>query len=148
MTKETDFSAEILDVSDLIERFEELETTRDAIEAEWTDNADNAGLDFLNYVRTDVRWGDDEEDEYKTLSALLDELKGNGGDEQWRGDWYPTTLVSDSYFIAYTQEMLEDCGYIPKDFPNWIAIDWEKTAEAVRTDYTYVSIDGWVFWYR
>ena len=119
-TKETDFSAEILDVRDLIERYEELETTRD----------------------------DDEEDEYLTLKAVLEELKGNGGDEEWRDDWYPITLVSESYFIAYTQELLEDCGYIPKDFPSWIAIDWEKTAEAVQTDYTYISIDGWSFWYR
>ena len=122
MTKETDFSAEILDVRDLIERYEILEATRDQEE--------------------------EEEDEYLTLKAILEELKGNGGDEEWRGDWYPITLVSDSYFIAYTQEMLEDCGYIPKDFPNWIAIDWEKTAEAVQTDYTYVSIDGYSFWYR
>lgn len=121
MTKETDFSAEILDVRDLIERFEYLEAH---------------GCE------------QEELDELMQLKLTLEELKGNGGDEEWRGDWYPITLVSDSYFIAYTQELLEDCGYIPKDFPSWIAVDWEKTAEAVQTDYTYVSVDGWVFWYR
>lgn len=147
-TKTLDLTENTLDIRDLIERFEDLESTRDDIEAEWDENEDNAGLDFANYVRTDVRWGDDEEDEYQTLLTTLEDLAGNGGDEEWRGDWYPITLIRDDYFVAYAQELLEDCGYIPKDFPSWIAIDWDKTAETVQQDYSWVNIGSEQYWYR
>ena len=91
---------------------------------------------------------DDLADEAETLAGLLAELRGQGGDHQWRGDWYPVTLIRDSYFSEYTEELVTDCGYISKDFPSWIAIDWEATARAVRQDYTAVEIDGVTYWYR
>ena len=73
---------------------------------------------------------------------------GNGGDEQWRGDWYPVTLISERAFEDHVREMLEDCGTIPKDLPWFVAIDWETTAQHVQGDYTPVKIDGITYWYR
>lgn len=35
----------------------------------------------------------------------------------------------------FTQNLLDDLGYIPKDFPRWIEIDWEATASNVMQDY-------------
>lgn len=58
-------------------------------------------------------------------------MEGTGGDEEWRDNWYPITLIRDEYFTTYVQELCEDIGYISKDFPGWIAIDWETTAENV-----------------
>lgn len=125
---ELDLTAEVLDVRDIIARYEYLE---DAVLSKPVAEVD-----------------DDELAEALTLGKVLEDLKGAGGDEEWRGDWYPVTLINDSYFIAYTQELLEDCGYIPKDFPHWIAIDWEQTARAVKDDYALIEIESNDYWYR
>ena len=55
--------------------------------------------------------------EYEALAKLIAELEGLGGDHQWHGDWYPGYLIRDSYFESYMDEMLEDCGDLPKDLP-------------------------------
>jgi hypothetical protein len=89
-----------------------------------------------------------EADEYEALKSLLDDLSGNGGDEQWRGDWYPVTLIRDSYFVAAMQELCEDIGDVSKDLPSYIEIDWEATARNLRVDYSSVEFHGVTFWYR
>jgi len=123
--------SDIVDVRDLIERFEALDSLRD-----------NAGGTFNEgFTKEDA-------DEARELRALLNALKGMGGDEQWRGDWYPLTLIHDAYFTEYTQELLEDCGDIPKDLPDWIAIDWDKTAHNLKSDYTPIEISGRTYWTR
>ena len=119
-----DLTADVIDVRDIIARFEELEP-----------DVDNIGEG--EHIA-----------EWKALTAILYQLKGYGGDEQWRGDWYPVTLVRDSYFTYYAREMLEDCGTIPRDLPTWVEIDWDATARNVRVDYTPVEIDGSTYWYR
>jgi hypothetical protein len=121
MRYETLHTADTIDVRDIIARFEELEDASDGLP---------------------------DAEERTQLAAILDDLKGNGGDEQWRGDWYPSTLICDSYFTYYAREMLEDCGTIPCDLPSWVKIDWDATAGNVRMDYTPVDIDGVTYWYR
>ena len=129
--KDLDLTADVIDIRDVIERYEELESIRD-----------NQGGTFNELLTAD------QFAELQTLRDLLNELKGAGGDEQWRDDWYPITLINSSYFTEYTRELLEDCGYIPNDFPSWIAIDWDKTAEAVKIDYVLVTIGDNDYWYR
>lgn len=118
---------DIIDVRDLIERIEELQSDFDL------------DPDLL---------GEEEREELQTLLAILEDLKGCGGDEQWRGDWYPITLIRESYFTDYVQELLEDCGEIPRDLPHYIHIDWEATARDVMVDYSTVTIDGVDYLYR
>lgn len=120
-----DLTADIIDVRDIIERFEELE-----------DERENEALDAEG------------EAEIVVLQALLDDLKGNGGDEQWRGDWYPVTLIRDSYFTDYTEELVKDCYGMPADLPSFIEIDWAATAENCKVDYTTTEIDGETYYYR
>jgi len=112
---------DIVDVRDLIDRFESLESLHD---------------------------NDDEKEEFGTLKEILAAIKGLGGDEKWRGDWYPVTLIHERYFTTYTQELLEDTGIIPTNLPDWVAIDWERTAEAVQEDYTPIEIAGHTYWTR
>ena len=114
-----DLTADIIDVRDIIERFEELEQLTEG-----------------------------QEEEFGALMSLLDNLENNGGDEQWRGDWYPLTLIRESHFTEYTREMLEDCGTIPRDLPAWVHIDWEATAREVKMDYSYISIGEVDYLYR
>ena len=75
-----------------------------------------------------------------TLRELLGELCGQGGDEQWEGDWYPITLIRDTHFADAMQELCEDIGDLPKGFPAYMVIDWEATAENLRGDYSSVAI--------
>lgn len=92
---------------------------------------------------------DDEKEELETLEGLLSDLKGYGGDEQWDGSWYPVTLIRDSYFRDYAQELAEDCGFIPEG-SRWpcTCIDWEQAAHELRMDYSSVEYDGVTYWYR
>ena len=129
-TTTLDLSADIIDIRDIIARVEELEQERE-------------GLDIAN-PEQDAELAA----EHCQLANILAGLVGYGGDEQWRGDWYPVTLVCDSYFTTYARELLEECGTIPRDLPSWVEIDWEATARNVRVDYTPVEIDGVTYWYR
>ena len=125
MQTQLDLTADIIDLRDIIARVEELDPEY-----------------------SDIKLTDDEAKELAELQAILDDLKGYGGDEQWRGDWYPVTLIHDSHFTDYAREMLEDCGDIPRDIPHYIEIDWDATARNIRVDYTPTEIDGVTYWYR
>jgi hypothetical protein len=123
--------ADIIDVRDIIARVEELEA------------------ELQGEIPDGTTWeGTDEAEELTALRALLEELAGSGGDEHWRGDWYPITLIRDSYFVDYVQELLEDCGDIPKNLPHYIHIDWERTARDIRVDYSGVDFHGVTYWFR
>lgn len=73
-------------------------------------------------------------------------MKGNGGDEQWEGDWYPVTLIRESYFEDAMDEMIEDCYELPKDLPFWMNITYDY--DALKMDYTTTELDGVTYYYR
>lgn len=77
------------------------------------------------------------------------ELAGNGGDEEWRGAWYPLLLVRDSHFRDFAQQEAEDLDLVKSD-TRWpyTCIDWSEAAEELKQDYTTVEFDGVTFWYR
>ncbi len=88
-------------------------------------------------------------EEIATLRSLLDELKGNGGDEQWQGDWYPVTLIRGSHFKEYAQNFADEIGRI-NDNAEWpyTYIDWDQAARELRMDYSSVEFGGVTYWYR
>lgn len=141
---EYSFTDDMLDVRDLIERYEELESEKESMLEDVPES------EYGNQENPEwVAWeNSDEFEELKQLEEILAELKGNGGDEQWQGDWYPITLINSDYFTEYTEELLEDCGYIPKDLPWWIAIDMDKTADNVKMDYNAIDIGDETYYYR
>ena len=61
---------------------------------------------------------------------------------------YGCTLIEEDDFEDYVKDMLIDCGYISKDFPTWIEIDWEATAENVRQDYSELEYKGDTYYFR
>lgn len=87
--------------------------------------------------------------ELKTLEAFMAQMCDQGGDEEWRGDWYPVTCIRDSYFKDYAQELAEDLGTINSDV-HWpyTCIDWDRAARELRMDYTAVEFDGVTYWVR
>ena len=137
-TKELDLTDDVIDVRDIIERVEELESLKDDHESE-----PDGG-----------HWSDEDAQEIETLTAILEDLKGNGGDEQWRGDWYPVTLIRDSYFTDYIEELISDCYEMPEQVNSgqWpyrhITIDYEAAADEAKADYMEIEIDGTTYLYR
>jgi hypothetical protein len=120
---------DVLNVYDIIARAEELD-------AEYNDE-------------TVFELDDEDVEQRRQLGRLLDELRGNGGGHQWHGVWYPSTLVRDSYFTEYAQELAEEIGAISSDgaWP-YSYIDWESAARELQMDYTSVEYDGVTYWYR
>jgi len=102
----------------------------------------------FEYLESRPEKDEDEEEEYSRLESLLDDTKGNGGDEEWRDAWYPATFIRDDYFTEYAEELVKDCGYIARGFPSWIDIDWESTAENVKQDYSSIYVCDMEYWYR
>jgi hypothetical protein len=119
-TEPIDTNADILDSRDIEARIA------------WLGADDGSGASFT-----------DDAAEYNALVEFRDELSG------YLADWqYGEALIRDDHFTEYTRELLKDVGYIPRDFPSWIEIDWEKTAENVRQDYTSAELDGTTYWGR
>ena len=129
-----------IDVSDLTERVDELEEERD-------DNV--LGCPDGSEIPDPIGWAkDNPEDaaELMLLTNLLDELKGYGGDGQWRGDWYPATLISRGYFKQAMDEMVADIGEMPKNIPSYMTITLDY--KALQSDYSSVEFGGETYWYR
>lgn len=133
MTQSIDQFADIIDVRDIIERIEELEE-----QVSGAGSIDGTEID-----------GTDEAEELSELRALMSDLKGTGGDEKWRGDWYPDTLIRDSHFRDYAMELADDIGAIP-DGVRWpiTCIDWDQAARELQMDYSSVEFRGVTFWTR
>jgi hypothetical protein len=59
------------------------------------------------------------------------------------------TIVRDDHFVDYIQDLVEECGDIPRGLlPRYLRIDWQATAEELRPDFTSVEFFGRTFWYR
>ena len=135
-TKAINNREDYLDVRDIIARVERLENA-------------HIGDCALDGVALADCPDEEEHAEFVTLVALLGELAGYGGDEQWRGDWYPLTLVRDTYFEKFAQEEAEGLDLVKSD-ARWPAnhIDWEAAAAELQQDYSSVEFDGETYWYR
>ena len=82
-------------------------------------------------------WKEDFEDELKKIEEI-DDVENELGSEFE----YGVTLVDVDDWEEFVEQDLEDIGYIPKDFPSWIEIDWEATANNLKVDYMEVTYQG------
>lgn len=159
-----DNTEDLLDSRDIIERIEELEGDRAALE----EDVENAEAALADYIEN----SDDEDAENSTdalaLAVALDEarkalaewdesgdaeelktLKDFAEDLEGYGDWeHGETLIRKSYFVEYVEDLLKDCGDLPKDIPWYICIDWEATARNIKIDYTEANFDGVTYYMR
>lgn len=135
MADPIDNSEDLIQVSDICERFEELESQKE--------NAEDEDGDPDSFT-------DEDAEEFKTLGDLIDELRGYGGDHQWRGDWFPATLIRRSYFKDYAQELADDLHGSAMREASWPmnCIDWDKACRELEQDYSEVEIDGVEYLYR
>lgn len=144
---------DVLDVRDLIERYEELETAllaafneQQTIEGDDTETDNPEDSAFQAWLKVTTH---EDAEEFSLLFDALQDLAGSGGDEQWRGDWYPVTLIADNYFEQYARDLAEDIGLTdkPSGWP-YYCIDWEYAARELKHDYSATTIDNVTYWYR
>ena len=120
--------------------FESADTGADAWEyyvETWGDvhrNYQSLDEDLYNYVNAidSTSYDKDVVDAAIDCDVSIDDI-----DEAYNG-----SFNSDEDF---TQNLLDDLGYIPKDFPSWIEIDWEATASNVMQE--YIESSGHYFRY-
>lgn len=153
---------DVIDSRDVIARIEELEAeqsnleddiefTRDRLKEVEEDERDVDNSDEISArsfawreaVSALKDWEGEFADELKALRRLQDDAEGYAPD--WK---YGATLVHEDYWVEYCEEMLKDCGDLPRDIPAYIEIDWVKTAENLKADYTEVDFDGETYWVR
>jgi len=121
---------DVIDSRDIIERIEELENELPASANEVMPNT----AEELQEMR----------EELAILKALAEKCEG------YAPDWsYVKTLIRDSYFQDYAQELAVDCCEMPNS-DQWPArcIDWEQAARELIMDYTCVDFDGVEYWIR
>jgi hypothetical protein len=153
MSRDISNNENVVDSRDIISRIEEL---RDEISAEA--EVDDKEAEILN------EWLDDQETEYPefpegspTLTGairelcdeyrILKELESEA--EGYASDWkFGETLIRDTYWVEYCEELCKDIGDLPKKIPAYIEIDWEKTAENIKADYTELDWDGAKYYIR
>ena len=131
-----------IDIRDIIARIEELEGEQESFVIGAPDGTETPAPD---------QWADENPDdaaELATKSSLMSDLAGYGGDEQWRGNWYPITLIPEDEFTDYCKELVEDIGDLPRGMPGYLVIDWDATAKNLKVDYSEVEFEGETYLYR
>lgn len=66
-------------------------------------------------------------------------------------EWeYGNTLIPEGDFQEYIEEMVIDCGDVPKDLPAYISnnIDWSGVADDLKCDYGECEYQGNTYLFR
>ena len=83
-------------------------------------------------------------EELAELESLKDEIESNSDE----GFEYGIQLIHENYIDDYLDELLDACGYLPKDLPHWIKIDWQATYDNMKEDYNEIELNGNTFYIR
>lgn len=133
-----------IDTRDLVERREELEQQiLDSFNEEFPQYEVDSYDDILFEEEGVQNWKEDwlaEIDEASEIERLQDLI---GSEFE-----YGVTLIHDDDFEDYARDLVEDCGYISRDLPSWIEIDWEATADNIKVDYSSIELKGDTYLYR
>ena len=89
--------------------------------------------DFINYWKS-------EREEIEKINQVEDEVGSEFS--------YGCTLIDEDDFEDSCRELCEEVGYISKDFPSWIEIDWEATSDNMRDDYSELEYQGTTYLFR
>jgi hypothetical protein len=104
-----------------------------------------AQIEYLSAVISDDASDADEVDIAEQELAVLRKLADEGISEWEDG----ATLIRDSYFTEYAEQLAGDIGAISAD-AGWPLshIDWEAAADELKMDYMSVDFDGVEYWAR
>jgi len=69
--------------------------------------------------------------------------------ESYAADWqYGETLIHEDYFTEYAEQLVKDIGDMPDNIPRYLVIDWEATAENLKSDYAAIDFSGETYYIR
>lgn len=107
--------------------------------SEFTDATGNDPEPHMGIDDWEVGLSGEDAEELYLLMELYDDL-------ECVPDWtHGETIIREDAFTDYCREVVIDCGYISSDFPDWIAIDWDATADAMRADYVESEVGGHIY---
>ena len=148
----TDIGQDIIDSREVQELYDDLVSEQEDLEQGIKDARADLKLAREEY---DPEEGDDDVDEALTAldeaeqelehfnveySGIMREIEDA---MEQISDWqYGETLIHERHFEEYVEEMLKDCGELPRDIPWYIIIDWEQTAKNVKMDYSEIDLNG------
>lgn len=139
--REIDKYEDIIDSRDLEARIEELKAERQDLQ-DIFDDADT--MEEEQDAQEEItRWDSEYADELEKLEVFAEQCRGYG-------DWdHGETLIRDSHFENYAQQMAEDCGLI-SGTEGWPlnCIDWEQAARELQMDYSSAEFDGVTYYFR
>jgi hypothetical protein len=147
MTK-LDLTSDIINMEDITERFEELEAEL-MPDGEYGESGEDLRSTFNRDPALKDEWA-----EYDLLLSIINELVGMGGDEKWRGNWYPQFLLAEHHFTDYIEGLIKDCYEMPKEMDSgrWpyrhMTIDYEEAAHEAKMDYSEITILSTTYLYR
>jgi hypothetical protein len=157
-----------IDSRDIIAKHEELQDEFDSL----VEDLNNAKEDFEDFLKlADEELKEDNEDfEYRCKSFrdaiedaqesldqfnqsfdkdeldTLTEIISQGEDSS---DWsHGETLIKESYFTQYIEELVNDCYEMPSEFTDgkwpWthMSMNWEEAADEAKADYNEICVDG------
>lgn len=135
----------IIDTRDLIEKRDEL---KEKIFDDFIETFEH--YEDMTESFDDIRMDEEEIQDWKTgwEDELLEIDEINDIENNVTDFTYGETLIPEHEWEDYVRELCEDIGYIPKDLPSWIEIDWKATAKNVAQDYSFISYQGEDYYYR
>jgi hypothetical protein len=127
---------EIINSLDINDRFDELQGEFDA-RLDALNDFVKGSADWLLAKEDYDSWKEENIEEFESLQELIEDCKDFP-------DWdFGIVLIREDHFVDYCKEMIEDCGDLPKDLPDYIKdnIDWDGVADSLRIDYSEVDFD-------
>ena len=143
-----------LDTRDLYKRQEELKWELEGLQSllEEAGEQYTEACDALQYDKDEAEialqeatsaladWQEENQAELDELNALEREV----GREWMHGE----TLIPESEFVSYTQELADIIGATAGDGSSWLVIDGEATAEGLKQDYSEAEFQGTTYLFR
>lgn len=138
----------IIDTRDLVK---ERELIKEEILSNFKDNFEDDIDTFENIKFSENLYGKEEIDiftrRYKSDLENIKKIDKLEEEINNREFYDGITLILEDDFVSYCEEMVIEWGYIDKDLPYWIEIDWEATADNMRSDYHKVEFEGKTYLY-
>lgn len=88
-------------------------------------------------------------DYWKPEYRMIEEIDGIESEVGNEFD-YGCTLIPESDFTKYCEDLVQDVGDLPKGIPSYIRnnIDWDGVAEDLKVDYSELQYEGETYLYR
>ena len=138
----------IIDTRDLHDRLEELKAKQDEIQnkKDEIENSEALEIDDDTVADLELELEQLESDFDKDEQEELDELENMESEiPEWKDG---ETLIPEDEFVDYCEELCKDIGDVPREIPWYIEIDWDKTAENIKADYSEIEYQGTTYLYR